>query len=391
MLNVHTDLLDLLDADETYLLLHITRHVGRNGSCFPSLRRLAELTRWSRSKVGRVRDRLVAQGVLVQTPRTDATGRNTSCLYLVNTTLVQPFNGTAPGHVPPAGQQQTLVSHPCYGDVPPVTPHEVLSREVLSIPTYLPPRAQAHEADDPDDTTASERPDALQKSCAKKGSAALGEQPRPDPAGLLDRRIELARLELQLKQEERAEREAAAARRRATPATSFDELAARHSSTTAPPAAPAELAPEDLDPSDETAISAAVVRCLDHTRTPEGQRLLQSAYARARLPADTDVNLYAAVDALIRHQVQRHRRIPSNPYGKLPRYLRTQARIDLEEQARDERTRTTIEQTQKFTHATPTYQSRRSRTPDDICSPATALAGAELALIEHRKRYGHTG
>jgi len=129
MINLHTDILSKVNADQLYLLCHIAKRIGKDMSCFPSNITLMEDTGWGRTKLKEQKQELVNSGLIKVTERTTASGQ-TSNLYTVTTDLIGVFmalNGkgdTPVASATPPGR---------HSDPPPVASAttEVLSIEVL--------------------------------------------------------------------------------------------------------------------------------------------------------------------------------------------------------------------------------------------------------------------
>ena len=210
MLNVHTDLIDELDAQEYYLASHIARHLNRAGRCWPSITRLMTLTGWSKNTVLKVRRRLVKKGVYCTERHQDETGRNASTNYQITTGQIRLYAGEESRlevMVQNLNHQQILIVHPVNPDGSRNEP-EVLSREVLfpSVPgeQKTDDEIQLVEVFDP------EVPDLeAPGGDRKEKSSAQKEKSTGQAAITLNERMAQAREQLRRSEQEREERGAA--------------------------------------------------------------------------------------------------------------------------------------------------------------------------------------
>ena len=105
MINLHTDILDKLEANELMLCLQIARHVGKNRTAWPGVERLMRLTGWSKNRVIRARRSLEKKGVIKVVMRKDSAGRDKSHVYRLTTDLIGIYVGA---NVLPDGGSETF-------------------------------------------------------------------------------------------------------------------------------------------------------------------------------------------------------------------------------------------------------------------------------------------
>jgi hypothetical protein len=98
MINLHTKILDQLDAKELFLCLQIARHIGKNKTAWPGVDRLVKLTGWSKTTVLSTRKKLEDKGVIQTLKRKDELGRDRSNVYRLTTDLIGVFMGA--GSIP---------------------------------------------------------------------------------------------------------------------------------------------------------------------------------------------------------------------------------------------------------------------------------------------------
>lgn len=123
MINVNDKLLDALNESEMFLLMHITRYMGRNGFGFPSNETLMENTKWSLPTLQRWKKSLIEKGLIRSEKRfRGSDGGQTSNAYYVETNDIGVFIGI--------GDAQKLVSplskNLAWGDTQIFSTHEVL-------------------------------------------------------------------------------------------------------------------------------------------------------------------------------------------------------------------------------------------------------------------------
>jgi hypothetical protein len=364
MLNIHTDLLDDLDAQEYYLASHIARHLNANGRCWPSIRRLTELTGWAKNTVLKVRRRLIRKKVYCTESRQDRTGRHLSTNYQLATgqiSIYADLGSASPGGVHEMNPQQTLGVHNMNREGARNEP-EVLSREVLSSPTYLPSeREQKFDLESVADLdrqyAVAEAAPEKEKSSAQKEKPAADRVPGGQPVGVLEEAMP-----------------AAAARIGWQPA----EARIRHLGPTYD-----EVIQSDPDRQTYEDLTDSVMAAI---ATDRGRRRLDCA-ARAAGVDLAGINVYAAVYACAQHHAGRSGLDPGALIRKLPGYLKTEARKAVEDRTRNQQSRDKIKRT---THGK-FKSSRYATSPADVVSDAAALEGAELAYREYCERTGTAG
>ncbi len=88
MINIDNRLLDEVDENDLWLLCHIVKRIGTDGSCFPSNRTLCKDTLWNIKRIQRSKKSLIDKGILLITPRAKEKGQQTSNDYKIQTDLV---------------------------------------------------------------------------------------------------------------------------------------------------------------------------------------------------------------------------------------------------------------------------------------------------------------
>jgi hypothetical protein len=106
MINIDTRLIDpdqpnRLDADETYLAIHITKRINKERSCFPSNKTLCRDTGWGIEKVQAVKKRLESKAVI----NVKKGGGRFANLYTVNSEYLGNYLG---GKITPGGNPDML-------------------------------------------------------------------------------------------------------------------------------------------------------------------------------------------------------------------------------------------------------------------------------------------
>jgi hypothetical protein len=93
MINLHDDILTLLDANELYLMCHIAKRMSRDNIAFPSNETLLQDTGWKDKRtLNKVKKSLVGKGVLEISTRYNGE-KQTSNNYKITTNLVGFFIG----------------------------------------------------------------------------------------------------------------------------------------------------------------------------------------------------------------------------------------------------------------------------------------------------------
>lgn len=88
MINIDTRLLYKLDENDFWLLLHLIKFLGKNGSSWPGNKRICKDTGWNIDKVQRVKKSLIDKGFL-----SFELVLGSSNIYRFHTKLVGVFNG----------------------------------------------------------------------------------------------------------------------------------------------------------------------------------------------------------------------------------------------------------------------------------------------------------
>ena len=356
MLNVHTDLLDDLDAQEYFLASHIARHLNKLGRCWPSLTRLMELTGWSKNTVLKVRRRLVKKGVYCTERHQDDTGRNASTNYQLTTGQIRLYAGEESRldvMVQNLNHQQILVVHPVNPDGSRNEP-EVLSREVLSRPTYQPPasanRFDVDELEDLDRQCEAEEKEKCSAQKEKPAAAAAG------PARTLDEVMRAAADRVGWK-------------------AGFEPAIIRSIGPSYE-----QVTEEDTDRLSAEDLTEAVMAEIE---TPAGARRLEQA-ARAAGVDLPGLNVYAAVYACAQYNAGRRHLAPGALIRKLPGYLKTEARKALQDQALNAKSRQKIN-----SYATPQsnrWQNGAAHAAADLVSDEACYTAAESYLRKRMER-----
>ena len=91
---------------ELLVYMALCRHADKEGSCFPSYQRIADIARLSRKTTIVAVDKLVSLGIVQKNQRKDEAGDSASNLYIITdtpstTTPIQPDTGGGVQHTPP--------------------------------------------------------------------------------------------------------------------------------------------------------------------------------------------------------------------------------------------------------------------------------------------------
>lgn len=157
MININDRLLDTLNADQTYLLLHIVKRINADLECWPSTATLQRDTKWSDvKKVRRVRDELVHLGILEAYERKRDDGGQASNLYRIKTDGVGVFvtakrlqnltGGEGKNLTPGVGKEITGGLGKNHTPPNEVLTNEVLTNEVNSLSLRDDEKLQWHDA-----------------------------------------------------------------------------------------------------------------------------------------------------------------------------------------------------------------------------------------------------
>jgi len=120
MINIDDRILAEADESQLFLLIAIAKHMGNNSKAWPSNRTLCKTTRWSESKLLRVKKSAIEAGLLGAESRFNDNAQ-TSNLYDIKTRRIAVMVNLAdvsppptdedppppPGHTPPPPQQKT--------------------------------------------------------------------------------------------------------------------------------------------------------------------------------------------------------------------------------------------------------------------------------------------
>jgi len=91
MINIDTRLLKSIAPDELYLLCHIVNFMNENRMCFPSNKRLSIESKFSESKILRVKNELVLKKIISVQNRFRPDGSQTSNLYKIESEYIGVF------------------------------------------------------------------------------------------------------------------------------------------------------------------------------------------------------------------------------------------------------------------------------------------------------------
>jgi len=91
MINIDTRLLSNVTADQLYLLCQIVNFMNENRMCFPSNKKLIEVSGFSESKILRVKNELVAKKIISVLQRFRPDGSQTSNLYKIESEHIGVF------------------------------------------------------------------------------------------------------------------------------------------------------------------------------------------------------------------------------------------------------------------------------------------------------------
>jgi uncharacterized phage protein (TIGR02220 family) len=88
MINIDTRLLDLVDANEAWLMLHLARYFNQNNRCWPSNAKLLEATKWSSNTLLKTKRSLMHKGLLTSEQRYREDGSKSTNTYTFNTKMI---------------------------------------------------------------------------------------------------------------------------------------------------------------------------------------------------------------------------------------------------------------------------------------------------------------
>ena len=91
MINIDTRLLNQVTPDQLYLLCQIVNFMNENKMCFPSNKKLIMHSKFSESKILRVKNELVAKKIISVKQRFRADGSQTSNLYRIESDYIGVF------------------------------------------------------------------------------------------------------------------------------------------------------------------------------------------------------------------------------------------------------------------------------------------------------------
>jgi hypothetical protein len=291
MLNLHTDALDKMDEQELYLTLQIARHIGRNGSAWPGMKRLISLTGWTKNTVLKVRQRCESKGYISTLRRANNEGMSMSNLYRLTTPHISvyvPSSDISDDGINRGAANEPLINkgvHNMNGGGAGNEP-EVLSNEVLSMVGKV-GKTHLQNLIDAEPLTPEQIDTALPNSVSVKKEKGSAKKEKDGPVT-----IETAR-----------RRDAAIREMSGAAPTTTDEART----------APAPLTIEQAT----TAIMAEI-------ETTEGQRKLKFAAGRGGVNP-MPKNLLAAVARYAEHRAEQGREIHTDPIYRLGGYLRSQA------------------------------------------------------------------
>ena len=85
MINVDDRFLEEADESELFLMMHVAKHVNKNGFCWPSNKKLLSATKWDIKKLQRVKVRCIQKGFMKAGVRHNEFGAQSSNFYEVTT------------------------------------------------------------------------------------------------------------------------------------------------------------------------------------------------------------------------------------------------------------------------------------------------------------------
>jgi uncharacterized phage protein (TIGR02220 family) len=88
MINIDTRLLDKLDINETWLMLHLAKYFNQNNRCWPSNAKLLEATGWSEKTLWRVKKSLIEKDLLNVEQRYREDGSKSTNTYTFKTDMI---------------------------------------------------------------------------------------------------------------------------------------------------------------------------------------------------------------------------------------------------------------------------------------------------------------
>jgi uncharacterized phage protein (TIGR02220 family) len=88
MINIDTRLLDRLDINETWLMLHLAKYFNQNNRCWPSNAKLLEATGWSEKTLWRVKKSLIEKDLLNVEQRYREDGSKSTNTYTFKTDMI---------------------------------------------------------------------------------------------------------------------------------------------------------------------------------------------------------------------------------------------------------------------------------------------------------------
>lgn len=117
MINLDDRALIEWDESEMFFMLHLTRRLNTDDTCFPAIQTIANDTKWSKRKVLQVKSRCIEKGILSSTARFDEKGSQRSNLYTVKTNMLAVYVNMQ-GKGGEEGVQKTIPP-PCKKRTPP--------------------------------------------------------------------------------------------------------------------------------------------------------------------------------------------------------------------------------------------------------------------------------
>ena len=91
MINIDTRLLPQITPDQLYLLCYIVNFMNENRMCFPSNKKLVDITGFSESKILRTKNELVSRKIISVKQRFRPDGSQTSNIYKIETEYIGVF------------------------------------------------------------------------------------------------------------------------------------------------------------------------------------------------------------------------------------------------------------------------------------------------------------
>jgi len=183
MINIDTRLLPQITPDQLYLLCYIVNFMNENRMCFPSNKKLVDITGFSESKILRTKNELVSRKIISVKQRFRPDGSQTSNIYKIESEYIGVFvtgKNMSNLNTHPFTDEEGDIFNSEGGTSSKMNTHEVLTKRSIKNKEVLSSCENSFSLPDPDVTNPFSRQsfhDSLtyeqgekekEKSCAKK-------------------------------------------------------------------------------------------------------------------------------------------------------------------------------------------------------------------------------